>query len=164
MSMEMEDWEMDAENMEALFVLPLTTTKEEKSVVEEKKPVPEEAPREVPQQQQQEMYEPNTYYNHVLYPKIEHLLKKQKKNQYSGAYIATICLKNTPLREPEIVQMVLQKRGFLMDGILCWNKINKRHSMDELMDYRNWKIKKNKHGLVGVAKTSFNPQNTAYYM
>jgi hypothetical protein len=161
--MEMEDWEMDAENMGALFVPPLTTTtttKEEKSVVIEEKTTPVVPLEEV----QQEMYEPNTYYNHVLYPKIEHLLKKQKKNQYSGAYIATICLKNTPLREPEIVQMVLQKRGFLMDGILCWNKINKKHSMDELMDYRNWKIKKNKHGLVGVAKTSFNPQNTAYYM
>ena len=162
MSMEMEDWEMDAENMETLFVPPL---KEEKVVVEEKKHVvPSAVEEEVPPPPQQEMYEPNTYYNHVLYPKIEHLLKKQKKNQYSGAYIATICLKNTSLREPEIIQMVLQKRGFLMDGILCWNKINKRHTLDELMDYRNWKIKKNKHGLVGVAKTSFNPQNTAYYM
>ena len=157
MSMEMEDWEMDAENMEALFVPP-----KEVKVVEEMKLVVVPSAEEAPQHQ--EMYEPNTYYNHVLYPKIEHLLKKQKKNQYSGAYIATICLKNTSLREPEIVQMVLQKRGFLMDGILCWNKINKRHTMDELMDYRNWKIKKNKHGLVGVAKTSFNPQSMAYYM
>jgi hypothetical protein len=155
--MEMEDWEMDAENMEALFVPP-----KEVKVVEEMKLVVVPSAEEAPQHQ--EMYEPNTYYNHVLYPKIEHLLKKQKKNQYSGAYIATICLKNTSLREPEIVQMVLQKRGFLMDGILCWNKINKRHTMDELMDYRNWKIKKNKHGLVGVAKTSFNPQSMAYYM
>jgi len=162
-TIEMDDWEIDAENMGSLNlveevpqqVVSVTEVTSELSVVPESESEPVSLLYE---------HDPDFYYT-VLFRRINHLLEKQRKRQYSGPYIATISLKNTNMREPEIVKMVLEKRGFLTDGVLRWNRaVTKKYTMEEIMDYRNWNIKKNKHGDIGVAKKSFDPRLTAYYM
>jgi hypothetical protein len=89
-----------------------------------------------------DLSEPFYYYALELLPRTEYLFKKQQKNEYTGPRIVKICLKNTTLSESEIITLVLEKRGLIVDGTIEWIHAFSESSKtaEELNDCRNWTI------------------------
>ena len=105
-------------------------------------------------------------YPHVfLANKIEendrvYMTEKKYRDRNQGRGRRTVrdidLLRDTSIRKEDAIKQVLNGTAIIKEHILEWidtNTHRKQHTLDELMDYRNWRIKKQKNN------KPFDPRN-----